>query len=148
PCRRGAAAEALCRAGAADQLPSVRKLLQDPVPAVRLQAALALANAKEKDAVPVLIDLLPKLTQAQAWRVEDVLFRLASGKTPPAVSLGGDETTRKKCSDAWAKWWKENGAKIDLAKLAETPALRGYTLVVLLDQNVVRELWPDGQPRW
>src|SRR5262249_35235141 len=42
--RRPAAAEAFCRAGVAEVLPAVRKLLKDPVPGVRLRVALALAG--------------------------------------------------------------------------------------------------------
>jgi len=53
-----------------------------------------------------------------------------------------------KARDVWAGWWKENGAKVDLARLSETPRLHGFTLVVLLDQNLVRELGPDKQTRW
>src|SRR5438445_97613 len=50
--RRGAAAEAMCRAGAAEQMPAVRKLLKDPNASVRLRTALALAAARDKEAVP------------------------------------------------------------------------------------------------
>ena len=46
--KRGAAAFALGRAKVADQLPAVRKLLQDPDPVVRYRAALALAAARRK----------------------------------------------------------------------------------------------------
>jgi hypothetical protein len=148
PKRRGAAAEVLCRIGLGEQKEAVRKLLQDPVPVVRLQVALALALAREKDAIPVLIDLLPQLPQAQAWQAEDLLFRLADGNAPPSVSLGGNENQRLKCRDIWAKWWKEHAAKVDLARLTGSPRLLGYTLVVLLDDKIIRELGPDKQTRW
>src|SRR5262249_24936971 len=46
--RRAAAVEALCRAGGDKLLPTVRKLLQDPEPAVRLHVALALAIRGDK----------------------------------------------------------------------------------------------------
>src|SRR5262249_21425105 len=58
PARRSAAPEVLCRAGLAETRPEVRRLLGDTDATVRLRAALALAVAKEKDAIPVLIDLL------------------------------------------------------------------------------------------
>jgi HEAT repeat protein len=148
PRRRGAAAEALCRIGLGEHKDAVRKLLQDSVPAVRLQVALALALARQKDAIPVLIDLLPQLPQAKVWRAEDVLFRLADGQAPPSVSMGGNEATRQKCRDIWAKWWKENAAKVDLARLSSSPPLLGYTLIILLDENIIRELGPDKQVRW
>lgn len=146
PLRRAASAEALAKAGEHKQ--AVRKLLQDPEPFVRLRVALALVHAREPEAVAVLIDVLPQLPITQAWQAEDVLYRLGEGKNPPTVSLGGDEAARKKCRDAWKAWWDKEGKGIDLAKLAETPRLLGYTLVVLLDENRVVELGADNQPRW
>ena len=61
--------------------------------------------------------------------------------------MGADKDTRDKCKSAWQDWWKKSGAKIDLAKLEETPKMLGRTLVVLLDQNRVMELGPDNMPR-
>lgn len=146
--RRAAAGEALGNAGAGDQKTSVRKLLADPNPFVRLRVAMALVHAKDKDAVPVLIDALPSLSLHQAWQAEDILYRIADGKAPPTVSLGTDEAGRKKCRDAWQAWWKEHNATADLAKLGATQRLLGHTLVVLLDIGRVMELGPDNQPRW
>jgi HEAT repeat protein len=146
--RRAAAGEVLCRANAADQKPAVRKLLQDPQPEVRLRVAMALTYARERDAVPVMIELLPRLSQVQAWQVEDVLLRLAEGRNPPEVSLGADEASRGKARDAWTGWWKKNGEATDLARLKATPQLLGYTLVVLLDEGKVMELGKDNQVRW
>src|SRR5262249_5591516 len=59
--RRAAAAVALCHSPTAEALPAVRKLLKDPEAPVRLQVALALAGAREREAVPVLIALLSEL---------------------------------------------------------------------------------------
>jgi HEAT repeat protein len=148
PVRRAAAGEVLCRAGLDEQKPHVRKLLEDADPYVRLRVALALVTAREKEAVPVLIDVVPKLTLAQAWQAEDLLLRLAEGKTPPAVSLGSDEVARTKFRDAWHAWWKEHAAKVDLARLQERSQLLGYTMVVLLDIGRIMELGADKQPRW
>jgi outer membrane protein assembly factor BamB len=148
PVRRAAAADALCRANVADQKAAVRRLLQDPDPEVRLQVALALAQAGERDSIPVIIDLLPQLAQVPAWRAEDVLLRLAEDRNPPAVSLGNDEASRRKARDAWTSWWKANGAAVDLAKLRQTPPLLGYTQVVLLDSGRVMELGKNNEVRW
>jgi hypothetical protein len=145
PLRRGAAGEALGRAAAA--LPQVRKLLQDPEPAVRLPVALALAACREKEAVPVLIELLAQLPPAQAWPAEDLLCRLAQEKAP-SVSLGNDEASRRKCRDAWAAWWRDHHDQADLGLIAGQPRLLGYTLVVLLDLGIVQELGPGDKPRW
>jgi HEAT repeat protein len=150
PLRRAAAAEALCRAGGPEQRIAVRKLLADPDPLVRLRTALALAAARERDAIPTLIDLLGELKQDQAGPAQEVLFRLAGDRSPNAP-LGTDEPGRKKCRDAWAAWWKEHGEKIDLAQLDTGTRLLGFTLLVLVDGNgngKVVELGPDGKPRW
>jgi HEAT repeat protein len=104
PICRAIAAEALCQAGAASEYPLVRYLLKDPKPTVQMRAALALATVKDQDAIPVLIDSLGKLDEAQARPAEEVLMRLA-GTQAPSVALGKDEATRKRCRDVWATWW-------------------------------------------
>jgi hypothetical protein len=111
---------------------------------------LALVERKDKEALPTLIALLADAPRDQCWRVEDVLYRLA-GDQAPTVSLGTTDDTRRKCRDAWSEWWTANRAKIDLAKLDETPRLQGLTLFVEMNQNVngrVRELGKDGKVRW
>jgi HEAT repeat protein len=148
PVRRGAAAEALARGGAKAQRAAVEKLLKDPEPAVRFRTALALAAAGERKAVPELIDLLVPLPQPLAWQAEDALFRLADGKSPPAVSLGSDTAARKKCCDAWHKWWKRHGASADLAQLRLGPRLLGRTIVVLLDAGQIFELDRENKEVW
>src|SRR5205823_1725376 len=73
PARRAAAAEALIHAGAPEALAAGRALLHDDSAEVRLRTALRLAEAQDKAAVPVLIELLAELPQAKAWRAEDLL---------------------------------------------------------------------------
>ncbi|MCI0460705.1 MAG: HEAT repeat domain-containing protein [Gemmataceae bacterium] len=145
--RRAAAAEAFCRAGVAAVLPAVRQLLKDPEPAVRLRVALALAGNREKEAVPVLIDLLAQLSPNQAYQAEAFLYRLAEEQAPMATP-GHDEAARRQRRDAWAGWWQQHGATVDLARLTETPRLHGYSMVVLLDLGRVVELDGDNKPRW
>jgi HEAT repeat protein len=139
PDRRGAAAFALLHAKAADQLPAVRKLLDDADVVVRYRAGLALAAARDKDAVPALIGLLDQLPRPEASRVEEVLYRIADDKAPPALA-SLDQAARRKYREAWKTWWDDNGAKVDAAKLGEAARTAGYTLVVLLDQGRVLEL--------
>ncbi len=146
PARRGAAAFALGRARAADALPAVRKLLQDPDALVRYRAALALATAREKDAVPALIALLDELPPFETGRAEELLYRVADDKAPPAPPAA-DLAGRRKYRDAWKAWWDDNGAKVDAAKLEDVARTVGYTLVVLLDQGRVLELDAANQPR-
>jgi HEAT repeat protein len=150
PARRAAAVGALLRSGSAEQRRPLRKFLEDPEPLVRLEAALALIDARDREAVPVLVALLTELPLERCWPVEDVLCRLA-GEQTPNVSLGADEAARKKCRDAWAGWWARAAAGIDLAKLDLSQRQLGYTLVVELNRGLagrVRELDRDGQPRW
>jgi hypothetical protein len=147
--RRAAAGEALAKGGGAPERIQAKKLLADADPLVRLRVGLALAYAKERDAVPVLVELLAQVPLQHAWLAEDVLYRLAEGQEPPKVSLGTDTPARERCRDAWKAWWKDHGAKVDLAKLQDSQRLLGHTVVVLLDVGRVMELAAaDNQVRW
>ncbi|HTU19435.1 MAG TPA: HEAT repeat domain-containing protein, partial [Gemmataceae bacterium] len=134
---RGVAAEALCRSGSRKQLPAMHRLLRDPDPHVRRRIALALLEARDKTAVPVLIELLAELPLAEAEPIESILLQLA-GDTPPKAPLddrrdaGRTNEARRKYRDAWASWWKRQGDTLDLAKVALAPRWRGYTLAVCL----------------
>jgi hypothetical protein len=145
PVRRAAAAEALCRSGAAEVLADVRKLLRDADPGVQLRVAQALAAAKDREAIPVLIELLGKLPRERAWTAEEMLLRLA-GDGAPKVALG--QANGEKCREAWDAWWKDHGAQADLAKITQAPTLLGYTLIVLLDVGRALELDKENKPRW
>jgi hypothetical protein len=128
----------------------VRKLLQDAEPAVRLRAALALAAAGERAAVPVLIDLLAVLPADQAGPAQEALYQLAGDKAPEAPA-GEDAASRKKWRDAWAAWWKGHGDKVELARLAPSREWLGYTLLVEVNNGGagrVVELGRDNKPRW
>jgi HEAT repeat protein len=172
--RRAAAAEALCRAGvfrpvaaptpqldldgkfrispARVRRPVVYKLLQDADPQVRLRVAIVLADIQDAEAFPVLIALLGELPAEAVWEAEAILRGVAGDKAP-AVLLGDDQAGRRKCRDAWAAWWKEHGAKIDLAKINLSERTLGYTLLVMqVDKDKgggrVREVGKDGKTRW
>src|SRR5262249_35177729 len=121
--------------------------LQDADLSVRLQAALALVEAREKDVLAILIDLLPQVTLSQAWQAEDMLFRVAGDQAPKA-SLGTDDAARKKCRDAWADWWAKNSETVNLAKLESSHRLLGNTMVILLDNGVVQEMDAKGKMLW
>jgi HEAT repeat protein len=148
--RRAAAAEALARAGGPEERAAVSKLLKDGDLGVRFRVALALATSREKDAVPVLIDLLAELPPEQTWQAVDFLH-LVAGDKAPSVERGSDAEGHKKFRDAWAGWWKENGPGLDLARIDATPRLLGYTLVVQVNDNGIGrviELGRDNKPRW
>ncbi|MBI1917111.1 MAG: HEAT repeat domain-containing protein [Planctomycetes bacterium] len=147
--RRALAIEALIRA---KELPgkAAHKFLADGNPLVQLRAAQALADRGDREAVPVLIDVLPSVTLPLAWEAENILTRLA-GDQAPQVSLGEGADARKAARDAWQRWWKEHGAKVDLAKLKKEPPFLGLTLVAIQDvqgRGQLMELGRDGKMRW
>ena len=144
---RVAAAVALCRAGGVEERPAIRKLLQDPSAEVRSPVAQELAIAGDKEAVPVLIELLAQLPLEQGGAIEELLYRLA-GPTAPAVALRAEAGVAIKCRDAWRGWWRQHGEHIDLAVLKDAERPLGYTLLVLLNDHRVVEWDRDGKPRW
>ncbi|MBY0521980.1 MAG: PQQ-binding-like beta-propeller repeat protein [Gemmataceae bacterium] len=151
PLKRGLAAEALVRAGNAEQRQALRKFMQDPDPVVRMRVAVGLAEHKNKESIPVLVDLLTSLPAEHVWRAEDVLCRLA-GEQTPNVSVGNDAASRKKCRDAWAEWWSKNEGTADMARITDPQRELGYTLIVQINpqngQGQVVELGKDAKPRW
>jgi hypothetical protein len=146
--RRRSAGEALVLADSADSVKQVKPLLRDPDAAVRWRVGLALATAGDKEAVPALIDMLPEVALGQAWVIEDLMYRLAGDKPPPAVSLGTNEAGRKKCREAWLGWWQKNAAGTDMAVLKTAPRLVGVTTIILLDKSMVIEVDDRNNTLW
>jgi hypothetical protein len=145
--RRIAAAVSLVRAGGIDEQKSVKLLLKDGDPTVRLQVALALADARDKEAIPVLIELLAEPSRGLSWQAEEVLYRLA-GEQAPKASLGINEESRKKCRDAWADWWTKNSGTAEMSRLQPSWKMLGHSMVVLLDENKVQEMDAQGKLLW
>ncbi len=127
--RRAAAAQALCKVRDGDHLAAVRKLLADPDAEVRLRAGLGLAVLREKEAVPVLIALLAELPMDLAYEAEEYLLHVAGDKAPSSP-LATDPTARAKTRDAWAAWWKDNAAAVDLARVDLGDRQLGLQLIV------------------
>jgi HEAT repeat protein len=149
--RRAAAAEALCLGGDREHLPVIHKMLHDPAPSVRLKTALALAGARQRDAVPVLIDLIAQMPGTQAVPAEEYLQRLAADRGPASLPPGADDATRKKRRDAWTDWWKAHGERatlVDRYPPATGEHYHGYTLLVLANNGSVVELGADRKVRW
>jgi HEAT repeat protein/outer membrane protein assembly factor BamB len=143
---RAVAAEALVGgANEAGRL-AVRKLLKDDASTVRLRVALALAQARERDGVTAMIDLITVLPPEHIGSIEDALFQLA-GDTAPEVSLGSEPAEKKKFHDAWAAWWKVNADRVDLRRLTARPWF-GYTLICDFGTGRVYELDRSGKERW
>jgi HEAT repeat protein len=155
--RRIAAARALCSVPKAGNLEKVRELLQDADPAVRLAVALALAEARDPDALRALASFIAQAPADLAAQAEDFLSQLAGEAGPKNLPEG--EANRKKRSAAWVSWAqtaKNNPAVF--ATIATTarervgPAsggrLRGFTLLVQPQSNTITALGPDGKERW
>jgi HEAT repeat protein len=154
PARRAAAADALGDADDAEVRAAVRKLLADRDPGVRLRAALALAYARDRAAVPVLIDLLAELPADKAAPAEEYLGRLAGDRpaaAPGPMPRADAPDPRRALRDAWAAWWAAEGGRVALAGRpapADVARHLGYTLMVQTQNNQVAELDPAGKVRW
>ncbi len=144
--RRAAAAAALCKGKAEEELPAVRKLLTDADTTVRLRTAAALAHQGDKSAVPVLIALLADLPLDQVWEAEGILTTLA-GEAAPDVPSGDKPEERKKCRDAWAAWWKSNAAGADLGRLTNHASL-GLIILCSVERGRVFAMDRRGRERW
>jgi HEAT repeat protein len=145
--RRAAAAVALCKGKANEELPAVRKLLTDADTTVRLQTAVALAHQGDKSAVPVLIALLADLPLDQVWEAEDILTTLAGDKAPNK-HVGSDKASRTASIDAWKAWWKKEEKNVDLAKLNDTERASSLLLAVDMQAGKVMEVSREGRVRW
>jgi hypothetical protein len=153
PARRGAAALLLGQSGSAAERAAARKLLDDPQPRVRLQAAEGLARGGDKEAIPVLIGLLGEAPLPVAWPAEELLCRIAGEAAPRAWLRGGSETERRVVQGAWTDWWRQHRDKIELARLDIDRRLLGVTLICACDgynqgKGKVWEVGPDGKTRW
>lgn len=152
PLRRAAAARALGHAEAAAVRRPVLALLTDLDARVRFEAARALLQSGQAEAVPVLVALLTEGPFALACQAESLLFSLPGPNQPQAVLLAHDANVRRRCRDAWQAWWKANGSKIDLARRPPAPAYQGLTLVCEFDGvgpgGRVWEAGPEGKPLW
>jgi HEAT repeat protein len=146
PDLRAIAAEALVQGGGDEGRDAARKLFKDKDPVVRMRVALALAMARERDGVSVMIDLLPVLSAERVGQVEDALYQLA-GDTAPDVSLGTEPAEKKKCRDAWAAWWKVNAPRVDLARLTTHPTL-GLIILCSVERGRVFAMDRRGRERW
>jgi HEAT repeat protein len=117
---RAIGAEVLASVGNASHRAAARKLLNDPERAVRLHVAMSLVYARDKEAVPALIDLVADAPPEQASQAEDLLCQLAGTKAPPKKPRSG-ATGREQNRVAWKAWWKEHGAAVNFAQLDAGP---------------------------
>jgi hypothetical protein len=150
--RRNCAAYAVGTASSS-QRKLLEPLLRDADPKVRFQAARVLVRSGHRPAVDDLIAQLETATGSLGWQIEELLGRIA-GEKAPAVAVGTDEESRKKCRQAWADWWQANGKGIDLARIDFDDSTLGLSLIAEYDSNAGNgggKVWlsgRDGKPRW
>lgn len=106
-----------------------------------------LMTTRQKEFVPDLIDMIPKLPRGRIWQLEEFLLQLA-GKEKPDAKFGKSAEALEKARAAWAGWWKKKGGSLDLAKFDFKPRVTGYTDIIELDyrygqQYHVVTLGPD-----
>jgi outer membrane protein assembly factor BamB len=106
-----------------------------------------LMTTREKEFVPDLIAMIPKLPRGRIWQLEEFLLQLA-GKDRPDAKFGKGEAALAKAKDAWEGWWKKKGDSLDLAKFDFKPRITGYTDIIEYDyrgygQYRVVTLGPD-----
>jgi hypothetical protein len=149
PDQRAEAGVILTRADLGETRAAVRRLLEDEDASVRLRVGRALVEAKERNAIPVLIELFGDLAGEDRWDLEDLLERVA-GERAPAVPRDDDDATRHRRRDAWRGWWQAHGATVDLTRPVAPPRPRGRMLLVLANlmtsEGQVQEVRSDGRP--
>ena len=149
--KRSAAAEAFTRVNDKESRSRMREFLKkEPESDIKLVIALSLVNdAREKELIPEVIRLMPEVTAEQAWRTEELMWRLAGEEGPP-ISMGADKPSREKARDEWKKWWEANEKKVDMAKL---DAESSYGLTIVCESSPrglgrVVALTGDKKERW
>lgn len=128
PLQRAAAAYALGRSARAEERDRAVPLLADVDDRVRWRAAEALVVGRDRRGVPALLALLENGSLERAAEAEDLLGRIAGEKAPPEA-LSDDAGQRRRCRQAWEKWWREQGEKQGLAGLALQGRVLGIRMV-------------------
>jgi len=144
-----AAGIALASGPLTEYMPQIRGLLKDKDLNVRLGVSLALASAREPEAVPALIHLVGEMPVDGSSIAEDYLIKLARDAGPKDLPEGDDN--RKKRGAAWEKWWDDNKAKVVMLDRNATVARErylGYTLLIQANNNQIVEWDKDRKPRW
>jgi HEAT repeat protein len=148
PARRAGAAFVLARDGAPEHQEVARQFLSDSEPKVRLRAAQGLLAAQDRNAVPALIALVVEGPVSVGWQAEETLYRIAQDQSPVQSIGTGEPESRKRAGEAWLGWWRDAGARVDLARIEDRQHVFGLTVIAELDSNRVWECGRDGKPRW
>jgi HEAT repeat protein len=158
PARRAAAAYVLGRVGLRADCRAVRRLLHDSAATVRFRAAQGLVFAKDRSALPILLDLLGQdAARPFAWKVEDVLRQVAGARAPDPPAAETTAQARRLSHEAWQKWWREFGTKVDLRGVGTREGRLGMVVICEFDstRSGGGHAWefhldfkPDFKPRW
>lgn len=92
-------------------------------------------TGREKEFVPDLIDMIPKLHRGRIWQLEELLIQLAGDAKPADGKFGKGEDSLNKAKAAWASWWDKKGSSIDLSKFEFTPRITGHTDIIEYDYS-------------
>jgi HEAT repeat protein len=141
--RRAIAACLVGRLGTSEQRATVRKLLADADPLVRLRAAQGLLAGKDKEAIPALIALLQDRSIEICWQAEELLHWAAGDSAPTTTAGGSPPESRLPCYLAWAEWWRQRGSQVDLDHWEDLPRRPG---LVLIGDGAPVVLRPDPPP--
>ena len=85
--------------------------MTDADPAVRLQAALALADAHDSQAIPVVIECLSDGPAPLGAKAEEYLASLAGEWTIHGPG-GSDLVSRELRREVWATWWQKTSGEL------------------------------------
>ncbi len=146
--RRAGAAFVLGRHADKAVRATVRPLLKDDDPRVRLRAAQALVAGRDPAAVPPLIELLLANPPELAWQAEELLLRIAGDAAPTIGGGDGSVAARKKQRNAWDTWWREHGDSVNLANVRPGQQQLGLTVFAQMHARKVWECGRDGKVRW
>ncbi len=92
--------------------PECRKLLNDPVEWVRLQAALHLANLGDRSSLPVLAALVGSKSQVVSDEASQILM-LLTGQNISVQDIA-NQGSRIAAANQWERWIRDSSASSDL----------------------------------
>jgi hypothetical protein len=92
-----------------------------------------LTITREKEFVPDLLAMIPKLPRGRIWQLEEFLLQLAGDTKPADGKFGKSEESLNKAKDAWTAWWTKKGDMLDLVKFDFKPRITGHTDIIEYD---------------
>src|SRR5262249_32661485 len=121
---------------------------------VRMRAAQGLLAARDKAALPSFVNLLTSAPPPLVPGIEETLRRVAGDQGPLDIVAGSSTDSREKAAKAWAKWFDDNQAKIDLSEINDRQGYLGLITICEYDNqigNIQGQVWETakgGAKRW